>query len=163
MDGRRASSKGATSRRSKGALELGLDTPESEMPPPTPFQISKPQPQESRRKSFMPPISDLRTSKSFQEALSRPLRRESDHFDSVEPGEEFAPSAEVDEIPARVRRRSGQIKRSQPKAFGDDVSDKQLFFWCLLVILSGFYFMFWRQEKFLVGFCGVPQLERILF
>jgi hypothetical protein len=79
----------------------------------------------------------------------------------MEPGEDFAPSAEVDEMPTKSRRRSGPVKRVQAKTFGDDISDKQLFFWCLVAILSGFYFMFWRQEKFLVGFCGVPQRERI--
>ena len=106
----------------------------------------------------MPPISDLRTSQSFHDALSRSAFGEN-KFDSIETGEEFAPSAEVDEIPAKSRRRNGQIK-GRRKSFGDDISDAQLFFWCFLVILSGFYFMFWRQEKFIVGFCGVPQSER---
>lgn len=129
------------------------------MPPPTPY--NKPQPEESRRKSYMPPITDLRTSQSFQTALSRSAFRNSNKHDFIEPGEEFAPSANVDEIPARSRRRSGQVKPSRPKSFGEDISDTQLFFWCLLVILSGFYLMFWRQEKFIVGFCGVPQSERI--
>src|SRR5271156_366656 len=58
---RKSSTKSGTSRRETGAL----DTPDSEMPPPTPFRSTKPQSDESRRKSYMPPISDLRTSQSF--------------------------------------------------------------------------------------------------
>ena len=137
-----------------------MDTPDSEMPPPTPYNKLKPE--ESRRKSYMPPISDLRTSQSFRDALSRSAFGGSNSFDSIEPGEEFAPSADVDEIPAKSRRRKGQVKSSHSKSFGDEISDLQLFFWCLLVIVSGFYLMFWRQEKFIVGFCGVPQSERSL-
>jgi len=81
--------------------------------------------------------------------------------DEIEPGEEFAPTEDVSEIRSSRRKISGQLKRTRPKSFGDDISDAQLFFWCLIVILSGFYFMFWRQEKFLVGFCGVPQSKRM--
>jgi hypothetical protein len=109
----------------------------------------------------MPPISDLRTSQSFQSALSRSAFRDSNYVDAIEPGEEFAPGADVDEIPEALRRRSGQVKQSRQKSRSGDISDAQLFFWCLLVILSGFYFMFWRQEKFIIGFCGVPQSERM--
>jgi hypothetical protein len=150
---RKSSAKSATSRRQTGSL----DTPDSEMPPPTPF--NKSQLEESRRKSYMPPISDLRTSQSFHNALSRSAFGDNDKIDSIEPGEEFAPSADVDEIPAKSRRRNGPVKSTRPKSFGDEISDIQLFFWCLLVILCGFYGMFWRQEKFIVGFCGVPQTE----
>jgi hypothetical protein len=132
------------------------------MPPPTPFQPPKSLPQESRRKSYMPPISDLKTSQSFQNALSRAGLEDTDTLDNVEPGEEFAPSADAHEVSDRSRRRSGQVKSSRPKALGDEISDAQLFFWCLVLILSGFYFMFWRQEKFIVGFCGIPQSERTL-
>ena len=128
------------------------------MPPPTPYKFQKSQPEEFRRKSYMPPISDLRTSQSFHDALSRSAFGEN-KVDSVETGEEFAPSADVDEIPAKSRRRSDQVE-GRRKSFGDGISDAQLFFWCFFVILSGFYFMFWRQEKFIVGFCGVPQSER---
>jgi Man1-Src1p-C-terminal domain len=103
----------------------------------------------------MPPISDLRTSQSFQEALSRAAGQKS--LDTLEPGEEFAPSEHV-ETP-KSRRKSGQVK-TQPKSFGEDVSDISLFLYCFIVILAGFYIMFWRQEKFVVGFCGVPQSER---
>jgi hypothetical protein len=108
----------------------------------------------------MPPISDLRTSQSFQEALSHAAQ---DNLGFLEPGEEFAPSEHV-ETP-KSRRRSGQIKpvKPQAKSFGDDISDAALFFYCFLVIIAGFYFMFWRQEKFIVGFCGVPQAERISY
>ena len=110
----------------------------------------------------MPPISDLRTSQSFQDALSRSAFGDGSKIDLIEPGEEFAPSAEVDDILARSRRRSGQVvKAPRQKSWGDEISDAALFFWCFMLILSGFYFMFWRQEKFVVGFCGVPQTERI--
>lgn len=105
----------------------------------------------------MPPISDLRTSQTFHDVLSPSFGE--NEAGSVEAGEEFAPSADVDEIPAKSHRKSGQAKGRQ-KSYGDDISDAQLFFWCFLVILSGFYLMFWRQEKFIVGFCGVPQSER---
>jgi Man1-Src1p-C-terminal domain len=108
----------------------------------------------------MPPISQLRTTQSFQDVLTRTAFGE-DKVDTIEPGEEFAPSADIDEIPARLRRRSGQVKPiAKKKTFGEDISDAHLFFWCLVIILSGFYFMFWREEKFTVGFCGVPQPER---
>jgi hypothetical protein len=127
---------------------------------PTPFPSITVQPLESRRKSYMPPISDLKTSQGFQDTLSRPTFADSNHVDTIEPGEEFAPSADVHEVPTKSRRRSGQVKSARQKSFGDDISDLQLFFWCLLVIISGFYFIFWRQEKFVVGFCGVPQSER---
>ena len=144
------------SRRRTGALE----TPDSEMPPPTPFSTKQQiQPLESRRKSFMPPISDLRTSQSFQEALSRTAGR-SNKLDIMEPGEEFAPSAEADKVSPKTSRKVSQAKKGTSRGFGDNVSDLQLFFWCLFTILSGFYLMFWRQEKFIVGFCGVPQTER---
>lgn len=152
---RKSSAKSTTSRRQVGSL----DTPDSEMPLPIPF--NKPQFEESRRKSYMPPISDLRTSQSFHNALSRSAFGDNDKIDSIEPGEEFAPSADVDEIPASLRRRNGQVKSTPPKSLGDEISDTQLFFWCLLVILCGFYGIFWRQEKFIVGFCGVPQTEGI--
>ena len=108
----------------------------------------------------MPPISDLRTSQSFQEALSRSAFGDGSRIDLIEPGEEFAPSAEVDDMPVRSRRRSGQVKAPRQKSWGDEISDASLFFWCFVLIVSGFYFMFWRQEKFTVGFCGVPQTER---
>ena len=78
------------------------------MPPPTPYKSHKSQPEESRRKSYMPPISDLRTSQSFHDVLSRSSFGEN-KAGSVEAGEEFAPSADVDEIPARSRRKSGQV------------------------------------------------------
>lgn len=107
----------------------------------------------------MPPISSLKTSHGFQEALNR-SGLGSDKEQVIEPGEEFAPSADADQVPTRSRRRSGQVK-PRAKNLGDDISDAQLFLWCFLFILSGFYFMFWRQEKFVVGFCGVPQSERI--
>jgi len=110
----------------------------------------------------MAPISDLRTSQSFQQALTKAAFQDSPKSDDIEPGEEFAPSEDLSEIRPSRRRTSGQVKRTGPKSFGEDISDAQLFFWCLLVILSGFYFMFWRQEKFIVGFCGVPQSQRIL-
>jgi hypothetical protein len=129
------------------------------MPPPTPYKSHKSQPEESRRKQYMPPVSDLRTSQNFRDVLSRSSFG-GNKVDSVEAGEEFAPSADVDEIPVKSRRKSGQVK-GRKKSFGDDISDAQLFFWCFLFILSGFYFIFWRQEKFIVGFCGVPQSERI--
>jgi len=145
---RKSSGKSTTSRRKT------VDTPDSEMPPPTPFREQK-QAQENRRKSYMPPISALRTSQSFQEALSRVSGNQ---LDALEPGEEFAPSEEVS--PPKPRRKSGQIKPVKKKATGDEISDTQLFLWCLTVILAGFYFMFWRQEKFIVGFCGVPHSER---
>lgn len=108
----------------------------------------------------MPPVSDLRTSQNFQSVLSRPTFADSDHIDVMEPGEEFAPSADVHEIPTKARRQSGQVKASRKKSFGDNISDAQLFFWCLIVIMLGSYFIFWRQEKFIIGFCGVPQSER---
>src|SRR5271155_75692 len=152
---RKSSAKSTTSRRQTGAL----DTPDSDMPPPTPFKYTKPQPQESRRRSYMPPITDLRTSRSFQDALSRNAFGDSNNIDLIEPGEEFAPSADVDDVPARSRRRSGQVRQ---KSRGDDISNAALFFWCLVFILSLTYCVFWRQEKFIVGFCGVPQTERML-
>ena len=155
---RKSSAKSTTSRRQTGAL----DTPDPDMPPPTPFKYTKSQPQESRRKSYMPPITDLRTSQSFQDALSRNAFGDGNNIDLIEPGEEFAPSADVDDVPARSRRRSGQVKAPRQKSWGDEISDAALFFWCFVLILSGFYFMFWRQEKFIVGFCGVPQTERML-
>jgi hypothetical protein len=107
----------------------------------------------------MAPISNLRTSQSFQQALSR-MGLEDSKSDEVEAGEEFAPTEDLSEVRPSRRKTSGQVKRTRPKSFGEDISDTQLFLWCLLVILSGFYFMFWRQEKFLVGFCGVPQSQR---
>lgn len=81
--------------------------------------------------------------------------------DNIEPGEEFAPSADAHEIPPRSQLRSGK-KPARKKPLGDDISDVQIFFWCFFVILSGVYFVFWRQEKFIVGFCGVHQSERPL-
>ena len=109
----------------------------------------------------MPPVSQLRTSQNFQDALRRSAAFGDKKVGTIEPGEEFAPSADVHEVPAHLRRRSGQlVKPVKKKMFGEDISDAQLFFWCLVVVLSGFYFMFWREEKFTVGFCGVPQAER---
>ena len=108
----------------------------------------------------MPPISDLRTSQIFQDAFSRAAFRDNRKIDLIQPGEEFAPSAELEDVPVRSRRWSGQVKAPRQKSWGDDISDATLFFWCFVLILSGFYFMFWRQEKFIVGFCGVPQTER---
>ena len=108
----------------------------------------------------MPPVSQLRTSQNFQDAL-RQSAFGGKKADTIEPGEEFAPSADVHEVPAHLHRRSGQvIKPAKKRAFSQDISDAQIFFWCLVVILSGIYFMFWREEKFAVGFCGVPQVER---
>jgi len=109
----------------------------------------------------MAPVSQLRTSQNFQDALRRSAAFGDKKVDTIEPGEEFAPSADVHEVPGHLRRRSGQVvKPTKKRAFGEDISDAQLFFWCLVVVLSGFYFMFWREEKFTVGFCGVPQVER---
>jgi hypothetical protein len=108
----------------------------------------------------MPPISDLRTSQSFQEALSRSAAW-SNQMDIMEPGEDFAPSAEVDVITPKTSGKVSQVKKAKSQGLGDGISDLQLFFWCLFIILSGFYLMFWRQEKFMVGFCGVPQTERL--
>jgi hypothetical protein len=81
----------------------------------------------------------------------------------MEPGEEFAPSAEVEKASPKSSRKVSQAKKGKSRGFGDNVSDLQLFFWCLFIILSGFYLLFWRQEKFIVGFCGVPQTERSSF
>ena len=108
----------------------------------------------------MAPIADLRTSQSFQQALSRSAAR-SNELDVMEPREEFAPSAEADMVTPKTSRKVSQMKKGKAQGLGNGVSDLQLFFWCLLTILSGFYLVFWRQEKFIVGFCGVPQTERL--
>lgn len=109
----------------------------------------------------MPPISDLRTSQNFRDALTRSGLRDTEEADAIETTEEFAPSADAHELPSRSRGASGKLVRQKrkEKRWGDEISDTQLFFWCLVLILSGFYLMFWRQEKFIVGYCGVPQTE----
>jgi hypothetical protein len=104
----------------------------------------------------MAPIQDLRMSQGFHDVLSRSHVGE----EEVETGEEFAPTEDLDEIRPRRQKRKASGAAARPKSFGDDISDTQLFFWCIVVILAAFYCMFWRQEKFTVGFCGVPQSER---
>jgi hypothetical protein len=150
----KSSGKG-TARRQTDAL----DTPESEAPAPSsPPTI---QPSESRWKSHVAHVSPLKTSQSFQNALCRSAF-DGNKVDTIEPGTEFVPSSDVHEV-TRLRQHSGQVTPAKRKAFGEDISDAQLFFWCLLILLVGFYFMFWWEEKFAVGFCDVPQTECISF
>jgi Man1-Src1p-C-terminal domain len=102
----------------------------------------------------MPPLSSLRTSQGFQAALHRSATKLEDELKVTE---EFAPSAEAHDTPIRKHHTTAQVNKQNNR---EGLSDLQIFVWCVLLVLSGFYFMFWRQEKFVVGFCGVPQSER---
>jgi hypothetical protein len=67
-----------------------------------------------------------------------------------------------DDVRTRSGRLSDQAKAPRRKSWVDDISDGA-WIWTFLLILLTLYFTFWRQEKFFVGFCDVPQSERIFF